>query len=39
MAQAEDFVRFRPPDADVMTHSQERCFVANCCRSEENTAV
>ena len=24
MAQAEDFVRFRPPDADVMTHSQEK---------------
>ena len=39
MAQAEGFVRFRPPDADGMLHSQARCLLANSCRSEDNTAV
>jgi hypothetical protein len=38
-AQAEGFVRFRPPDADGMAHSQDRCLLANCCRSVDNTAV
>lgn len=39
MAQAEGFVRFRPPDADGMAHSQSRCLLANYYRSEYNTAV
>ena len=39
MAQAEGSVCFRPPDADGMAHSQDRCLLANCCRSEDNTAV
>lgn len=39
MAQAEDFVRFRPPDADGMLHSQARCLLANSYCSEYNTAV
>lgn len=38
-AQAEGFVRFRPPDADGMAHSQDRCLLANYCRSVDNTAV
>lgn len=38
-AQAEGFVRFRPPDADGMAHSQSRCLLANYYRSEYNTAV
>lgn len=39
MAQAEGFVRFRPPDADRMAHGQDRCLLANSCRSVDNTAV
>ena len=39
MAQAEGSVRFRPPDADGMAHSQSRCLLANYYRSEYNTAV
>ena len=39
MAQAEGFVRFGPPDADGMAHSQDRCLLANYCRSVDNTAV
>ena len=39
MAQAEGSVRFRPPDADRMAHSQDRCLLANSCRSVDNTAV
>ena len=39
MAQAEGSVRFRPPDADGMAHSQDRCLLANYCRSVDNTAV
>ena len=39
MAQAEGSVRFRPPDADGMLHSQDRCLLANSCRSVDNTAV
>ena len=39
MAQAEGSVRFRPPDADGMAHSQSRCLLANYCRSVDNTAV
>lgn len=38
-AQAEGSVRFRPPDADGMAHSQSRCLLANYYRSEYNTAV
>ena len=38
-AQAEGFVRFRPPDADVLAHSQDHCLLANYCRSVDNTAV
>ena len=39
MASAEGSVRFRPPDADRMAHSQDRCLLANSCRSVDNTAV
>ena len=39
MAQAEGFVRFRPPDADRMAHGQDRCLLANSCRSEVISAV
>ena len=39
MAQAEGSVRFRPPDADRMAHSQDRCLLADSCRSVDNTAV
>ena len=39
MAQAEGFVRFRPPDADRMAHGKDRCLLANSCRSVDNTAV
>ena len=38
-APAEGSVRFRPPDADGMAHSQDRCLLANYCRSVDNTAV
>ena len=38
-APAEGFVRFRPPDADVLAHSQDHCLLANYCRSVDNTAV
>ena len=39
MAQAEGSVRFRPPDADGMAHSQDCYLLVNSCRSVDNTAV